>query len=185
MSSLLEWRPARRQDRDALKRIECTTPGRKCKHAGRWEVHHPRKYELEVQSAIRSRINPPCQLPNHCLLGWDGDELAAVAFYEELDGPAQVEVHAVAVGMPYRRKGGGWADEMLKTVLDEITLRAHEHGVDFVAVLAWIDGANRPSQDLFRRAGMRQTGVLAETTLERWSATYLVRGADLPEESGA
>lgn len=133
-----------------------------------------------MQSAIR-QIKPPAQPPDYCLTGWDGETLAAVAFYDELDGPGTIEVRAVAVGREYRHHGGGYADEMLRTVLDEITLRALDHGVDFVTVRAHIDESNRPSQRLFRRVGMQQTGVLSGTELQIWSAVYQVGGAELSE----
>ncbi|QSR27097.1 hypothetical protein CFH99_15835 [Nocardioides aromaticivorans] len=181
MSSLLSWRNAAPGDRQALQSFECTTPGKKIKHAGRWEIQHPRRWELQVQSKIRAHVKPPCRRPNHCLVGWDGDNLAAVVFYEELDGPAQIEVHVVAVSMAYRRRGGGWADELLRMTLDDITATAIEQGVDITSIVAWIDEGNRPSQDLFRRTGFRQVGVLEGSTLQRWALTLQIRGVEIDE----
>ena len=91
-----------------------------------------------MQSRIH-QINPPCQPPNFALVGRDAAGIGAVVFYEEMDGPGQVEIHLAAVAQRFRRRGGGWADEMLSTLLDTLTTRALEQGIDLVDVLTWID----------------------------------------------
>jgi hypothetical protein len=121
-------------------------------------------------------MHPPCQPPNFSLVGRDSDGIGAVVFYEELDGPAQIEVHLVAVATRYRRRGGGWADETMSVLFDTLTDRALELGVHQIAVLTWIDEGNRASQALCRRFGLRQTGV-SDSTLQRWAGTILVGGA--------
>ena len=70
------------------------------------------------------------------LLGYDAQELGAVCFLEELDGPGQVEVSLVGVARRLRSGDGAHADEALEQGLDEITNRAVTADVGDVLVQA-------------------------------------------------
>lgn len=123
-------------------------------------------------------MKPPYPPPMYLLLGRDAEGIGAVVFYEELDGPSQVEVWIGAVALRYRRRGGGWADEMMSMVLDSITSRALETGVDIVEVGTMIDEGNRASQAMCRRFGLRQVAQ-REDGMQRWAAYLMVGGAEL------
>lgn len=181
MSTLLEWGPVRRGDRAALEAFECTEARKTRRHGGRWEPFHTRPWELQVQAMVH-KVNPRCQPPNFCLVGRDSLGLGAVVYFEELDGPAQVEVVFVAVAQRLRRRGGGCADEAMRTLFDVATTRALEQGVDLVEILTWIDEENRPSQSLARRFGMMQARAeCGDPRLQRWTVTLLVGGADVSD----
>lgn len=180
MTGLLTWRPAVRSDRKALNAFQCTERSRSVKLWHGWEKQHQRPWERQVQARIH-QASPPYPPPEFLLVGVDSDGLGGVAFYEELDGPHQIEIHFAAVAMRFRRRGGGWADEMLNAVFDAITTRALETGADLVEISTWIHEANRPSQRMARDVGMRQVAATQlEGHLQRWAVILLVGGAELP-----
>ena len=115
------------------------------------------------------------------MLGWDAEGIGAAVYWEELDGPRQVEVHVGAVANRHRHQGGGVADEMLVTLFDILTERALDHGVDLVLVGTWIHERNRASQTMCRRNGLHQQALANEAGLQRWGADLLVAGAELPD----
>lgn len=132
-----------------------------------------------MQSKIRT-ANPACRPPEYLQLGWDDEGIGAAIFWEELDGPGQVELHVAAVALRYRRRGGGVADEMMTHTLDALTTRALELGVDLVEASTWIDEQNRASQNMCRRFGFRQVAFKDDEGLQRWSGTILIAGTDAP-----
>lgn len=171
-------RDAGPSDRAELCVFECTEPGVKRQGESGWYVDHPRLWELKVQSKIRTlakHVRFPA--PGYVLLGHDPDGLAAVAYYEEQDGPAEVEIHLAAIALRLRRKGGGCADEMVTGLLDRLTARAIEAGVAQVVITTKIDEHNGPSQGLCRRFGLWHTGILPNSTLQQWSG-ILPTGGD-------
>lgn len=180
MNTLLTWNPPLRQDRQELSTFTCTVKAENRRRAGRWEAFHPAPWERLVQGRIRT-CHPPCQPPDFALLGRDKNGIGGFVFWEELDGPALVEIHVAAVALRLRGKGGGWADEMMRTVFDQLTGRALENQVEAVGVATWIHEKNRGSQRLCRRYGMVHTGkcMNGDPTLQRWTTQILVGGADI------
>lgn len=176
MSSLLSWEPAKRDDRLALQRFECTEKAVKRRlhpGSGPYEVVHPAKWELRPQACIRT-AKPPYSPPDHMWVGKDAEgEIGAAFFYFELDGPGIVEIRVVAAATRFRHKGGGCADEMLTTLLDVATERALAAGERIVQLLTYIDEMNQHSQKLFRRFQFRQVAEGPEQ-LQRWSLDLLV-----------
>lgn len=174
--SLLEWRNALRQDREALKGFTCTYEGQKARH-GRppdWILRNAKPYERVVQSLIRARINPPCRRPPcRALLGWEGDDLGAVVHYSELDGAANVMIDAIAVSIHLRSRGGAWAREAMTVALDEITYAAIDEELPAVLVTADIHERNSPSQTLFREERFAVTRTLPDG-YQRWQLTMIV-----------
>lgn len=112
--------------------------------------------------------------PCFMLVGRDRHGIGAVAFWEELDGPAQVEFRVGAVASRYRNRGGGWADEMFTKVLDEVTTKAMEHGVHVVELVTWVHEDNRASQRMCGRFNLRQVQQ-RDDGYQRWGALFVVR----------
>lgn len=150
------------------------------KRGGRWELDHEAPWERYVQSRIRADAKPPAAAPLHLWAGRDPKGFGAVLMYEQLDGPHQVDVHYVAVALRHRGRGGGAADEMMRTLMDNLTQDAMAQGAHAVQALAWIHERNAPSQRLFRRFGFQQVEEGPEG-LQRWGALVLISGADIYE----
>lgn len=181
MTTLLRWSEPQQADRALLPSFTCTNPGRKRRRPnGGWEIDHPRPWELFVQSKIRA-CRPPCQPPHHALVGRDDEGIGGFVYWEELDGPAEVEVRVAAVATRFRGKGGGWADEMMRTLFDTLTLNAITADAQAVRVTTWIHEQNHPSQRLCRNYGFAHMGTFLATDpeLQRWAAEILVAGADV------
>lgn len=136
-------------------------------------------WEFEVQAQLR-HLRPPLKPPRHMLVACDDEHVAAVAVWQELDGPGAVEVEFGAVALQYRGSGGGLAREMLTRTLDVVTSRALEAGVDEVLVGAWIWHENYPSKRLCAGVGFTHTGWGA-VGVEQWSGRIPVAGADVEE----
>lgn len=178
--TLLDWQPVRRGDREALKRFACTEPKELRRVGSHLSKEYARPWEAAVQARIRTASEAP-QPPEYMLLGWDSGGVGAALYYEELDGPALVEVRVAAVANRHRQQGGGVADEMMTKLLDALTERALELGVDIVEVGTWVHEKNRASQALCRRFNLRQTALADDLGLQRWARTVPVAGADIGE----
>ena len=123
----------------------CCT-GEPKRQPGSFKKVHERPWELDVQSAVRSR-RPPYQPPLFMIVGLDGEGIAAAAIYEELDGPAVVQVQFMAVALRCRGRGGGTADEMFGEILRRLEL-----GRTLVADDASMGSTYRASAWLFEPA---------------------------------
>lgn len=114
--------------------------------------------------------------PYRLRVGRDGAGLAAVSYYELLDGPRQVDLLVMALAYRLRRSGLAYADEMFTDTLDAITTEAlhYERGpIDTVTVLGRVNEKNNASKEMCRRAGlayMKPAGPGVET----WAANFLV-----------
>lgn len=132
-------------------------------------------WEYEVQSALRN-MSLPARLPRQAFLLEDLDGIAAVSHWQEVDGPAVVEIREMAIAFRHRRQGGRVADELMAHTLDEITARAIDSQVDEVVVQGMIWHENLPSQRLAAQAGFKVTGAGAPGVQE-WTAVLVVAGA--------
>jgi len=179
VNSLLTWSDGNRDHRSLLKTFTCTEPPVKRRlRKDRYRYDHPRIWEWQVQSKIRS-FEPPYQYPIQMLVGMDGDRLGAVSVFEELDGPGQVELCFMAVAQHLRRKGGGYADEMWTNTWASIEARAIEQGITVVALSGLVHEGNEFSQKFCRRMGMRHTGMLPDSEYQQWSATHILGDIDI------
>ena len=149
----------------------CCT-GEPKRQPGSFKKVHERPWELDVQSAVRSR-RPPYQPPLFMIVGLDGEGIAAAAIYEELDGPAVVQVQFMAVALRCRGRGGGTADEMFGEILRRLEERAMQRRVDQVLVTGSIYGLNVPSQRMAFRAGMRHVDTFS-TGVQEWQMRFEV-----------
>lgn len=141
-------------------------------------MDHPRPWELFVQARIRV-YRPPCQPPDFALVGRDSEGIGAFVAWQEVDGPRAVQILGAAVAQRFRGKGGGWADEMMRTLFDTLTLRALDERIDAVAVTTWVHEFNHPSQRLCRNFGMAHTGacIATDPAMQEWATLLLVGGA--------
>lgn len=175
--TLLRWVVAERDDRDALRDFECTSPqSRRVRRAGRWEDQHPAKYERAAQTLIRTKIKPVGDPYRTVLLGWHGRHLGAVCSYRSIGGSSQYVIEVVAVSTKLQQRGRGWGIEALTTALNFITAEAHAHGYSLVTVMAGIHEKNQRSQRLFEGQGFQPTAVLPDR-YQGWSAEFPVAGA--------
>jgi RimJ/RimL family protein N-acetyltransferase len=95
------------------------------------------------------------------LVGLDSDGIAAVSYFEELDGPGNVSLMYMAVAERLRFKGGGFADEMASVTVDSILARGFEVGVASITLSAHVWEENEASQKMCRRLGLIHTGMFS------------------------
>lgn len=152
----------------------CTVPPTRKSRETNWQMQHPRFWEFEVQQFIRALRPPRPDSPHKLRVGADAEGLAAVSYYEELDGPSDIYLHVGAVATRLRGKGGGYADEMIEDTLDAITAAAFAAGVTEVRVAGRIYESNRPSQEMVRRAGFRHVGNTQAPGVQIWSLDLLL-----------
>jgi RimJ/RimL family protein N-acetyltransferase len=113
------------------------------------------------------------------IVGEDNEGIGAVAVFEELDGPVQVELSYMALAYRLRFKGGGYADEMGEETWQRIEARAIERGLHAVNLLALVDEGNVASQKLCRRLGLVHSGM-RDATLQQWSGIQAI--GELPDD---
>jgi hypothetical protein len=177
---LLEWRPAARTDRSHLERFACTEPARYDRQRRR--PVHPRHWELDLQSEIRT-LSPT---EPGLYLGFDDTGLAAVYLFSPLS-PSQslldvrvgeYKLRAVAVALRHRHQGGNVAwetiTEALATILDDSAVRGYQEA----RVFGEIHQQNVPSQRMCERRGFRRVGPAGVPEHELWSIP--VTGGDPP-----
>lgn len=155
MSSLLDWRYISKQDRAERQRFTCAEPP-KYRYGGGRLRHHPRPWEMDVQSFLRSHVPGPSQV---MLAGRDGYGLAALSAWDESPAGA-VLLQAVAVTSRLRHQGGAWAVEMMEETLGRIEARALARGGESPLVIARIDRRNTPSAALCSEMGWVRLGPM-------------------------
>jgi RimJ/RimL family protein N-acetyltransferase len=110
-------------------------------------------------------------------VGYDEYGLGAALITQDLFGPGQVEAHFGAVATRLRRRGGGYADEMLEVFLADTAARAMQAGLAQFSVTAKVHESNVPSRRLCTRSGLRRTGVVTnEPELQIWAFTVVLNG---------
>jgi hypothetical protein len=147
----LKWRSAVRSDRTALQEFTCTTKAPR-PPGGYRSLPHPRPWELQVQSFIRT-LHPPAGPDQAYLLGEDSSGIGAVCVLADQGTSEIVKIQAIAVSVRHRGQGGAHADAALAAGLDLAGVRARVAGFGQVIVVGWVHPRNQPSQLLCRRAG--------------------------------
>jgi hypothetical protein len=155
---------AERTDRPALQLFTCTEPSKW--DPVRREKIHPRPWELEVQSGIRSQ-KPPISPDQHLLLGEDEDGLGAVCLLAEQDSPEIVKLRAIAIAMRHRNRHEGHADEALNMALQSIADRLSKTAITSGVAVGWIHPKNRASKRMCERGGLQFRRLLSNG-LEEW-----------------
>lgn len=166
--TVLDWRHARRDDRETLKRFTCTHEG--ARHRGiawsDWLLVDAVQYERCVQSRIRD-FKPPTGGPCSMLLGYESSQLAAAAHVTAGAGVNSIDM--LAVSIEAQRQGLG--REALMVALDELSLTAQDAGRDSLNVYVDIHADNYRASNLFAAQGFAQAAQHAERYY-RWMARF-------------
>lgn len=135
-----------KSDTVALQNFICTEPSSALydPHRGK---HHPRQWELEVQSGIRRLKFPP-----HCgevvrIAEAETGDLAGICIATPSENEHISIIQAIAVAVPYRRQGVGRL--LLASMLTELST---------AAILARIHHRNDSSIRLFDEFGFEPAG---------------------------
>jgi GNAT superfamily N-acetyltransferase len=152
----LSWTRPRREDREVIKRFECAAPLDKWRPGSprEWRRRHPAWWEYEVQANVRELPIPP-GVGEVILLGWIGGELVAVSWFEETDGPAQVDLLFMAVDL--KHQGSGISRQMCERTLQEVESLAIAAGVAETLLTGYIHARNERSQAMARSMGFIDT----------------------------
>lgn len=144
----LRWYSAEAEHRQPLDQFICTDPPKRLyeKHRG---PHHPRVWELEVQSHLRG-LRVPVAAGDLLGLGFDDAGLAAAIHCGFDDTGSQIMIWAVACALRCRRNGYGVQAVRLAISTAAATKRAL--GGDF-GMITHIDPRNDASRGLFRSQG--------------------------------
>lgn len=177
MTHAAVWRSAERKDVDALNHFTCTDAQPELRRKD-WRDYTPRWWEYEVQASIRDLRPPFNRHGKQVLLRQDPYGLSAVAFREELDGPAHVEISLI--GVATRCRGQGVSDEAVDEILDRITGVALAAGEPEVLVQAWVWFENRASQTLLARHDFAEPEE-HEAGVGTWSLRLLTSADDAEE----
>jgi hypothetical protein len=109
-------------------------------------------------------------------IGRDEHGIAAVSYYEFLDGPQQVDLLVMAIAYRLRGTGLSYADEMFTDTLDAITTEAIESDrapIDRVFLQGRVHEKNNASKEMCRRAGLAYMEPAGEG-VETWAANFLI-----------
>ncbi len=151
---MLVWRSGTKAHQQALCQFVCTDPPKANydEHRGK---HHPRPWELEVQSHLRGQ-RLPAPPGSAIALGFDQQGLSAVVEYAFSRSEEQFIITALAVAQRCQRRRYG--TEALQYVLQSLRVTRVNEGVD-CGVFARIDPRNDASRSLFDRAGFEYIGL--------------------------
>ena len=154
------WRRLSKADQKTLRDWVCTDPAKATydRHRGK---HHPRPWELHVQSHIRG-LRPKTE-PN-LWGGFEGDTLMAICqlHYDARDEWLKVCV----VSRSITARGLGWGDKTLNHCIQ--LAAAWPDSGRAVDLYAQIHAENTPSQNLFLRHGFEPLNN-AKGDLHTWS----------------
>lgn len=160
LSGELTWRDAEKSDRPALEQFTCTGPAPK--GPNHRPLPHPRPWEQEAQTGIRTR-KPPGATRDIYRVGTTADgTIVAVAVAGTLDEPSYTNTYklmVLAVATSVRGAGGEVADACMRDVLGQIGHRARADGLAAVLVLSQVDPHNEPSRSMCQRHEFTSAGV--------------------------
>jgi hypothetical protein len=150
----LTWRSATEQHRTALSQFVCTDPPKQSydRHRGR---HHPRPYELEVQSHLRG-LKVPVAPGDALLLGFDEDGIAAAAHFGFDDTQTQFMIWAVACA--HRCRGRRHGREAVEVALQALAATKRHYDLD-CGVFTHVDPRNGASRAMVASAGFEYLDV--------------------------
>jgi len=176
------WRLAEGADRPLLQRFECTKPAPKEK--GRRAAPHPKPYEKQVQSAIRTLAVPVRGRDGVCLLGELDGELVAVALWCRMDADYPLfKIRLLAVATSVRGSGGAVARECLDQVLARIVAELAPGEV--ATVYGLVDHRNTPSQLMLtdRDFKLQEGAPVDDPDLAMWALDVQADDEDADDDS--
>jgi RimJ/RimL family protein N-acetyltransferase len=153
VTSLLHWRGFEKaKDRDALRAFVCTDPEKKTWDGRR--RHHPREWELDVQSSVREH-SPNVNNGEVFILGFEDDSsVGAVSAWSRYAGePGRVLLQLIAVSVQRRGCGRAWANEAMAKTLEQVTADAREADAERLLLEARIHRNNRASKRMCEAHG--------------------------------
>lgn len=144
----LTWHSAAAQHGQALQQFVCTDPPRRSYEKNRGP-HHPRPWELQVQSHLRG-LKVPVAQGSALLLGYDQTRLATAIHFGFDDTGTQFMIWAVARGFAFA--GQGYGRRALDRAMASLRSTKTVHGLD-CGVITHIDPRNDASRAMFKSAG--------------------------------
>lgn len=144
----LRWANAEQRHAAQLQQFVCTDPPKRTWDRYRGS-HHPRPWEMEVQSHLRG-LHLPRPKGEMLLLGFDGSGIAAAFHFGQDDQREHFMIWAGACAQ--RCKGQGIGTEGLAIVMDTLMATKKHYALDS-AVFTHIDPRNYVSQQLVEGAG--------------------------------
>lgn len=167
LAESLNWATATKEHKSSINQFICTDPSKLIYEPNRGK-HHPRAWELEVQSVIRNLKLPPGRKDEAVLLGTTKltGEIAAVSYFGFDETGDQMLIWAIATAKEYQ--GSGIGREILgKTLLVLRTFKT-EISLD-CGIFTRIHTQNEPSKRLFGAAGFEFLGKnTTDPNLEDW-----------------
>jgi ribosomal protein S18 acetylase RimI-like enzyme len=168
--TVLDWRHAKREDREALKQFTCTGEGRRERGIAwsDWMLVGVVEYERRVQARIRD-FKPPTGGPCSMLLGEEAGTIAAVV---HITSGAEVNsIDMLGVSSDAQRQGLG--REALNVALDELSLTAQEAGKDHLNVYVDVHADNYRASQLFASQEFARAAQHSEG-YHRWVARIVI-----------
>ena len=150
----VSWTSASEADYAALQRFICTDPATKRYEPHRGK-HHPRMYELEVQSHVRG-LRLPRPSDEMLLLGLEDGEVVAASHLAFDSVQADMRVLAIATSLSHQ--GSGLGGEILDLSMAVMAETRDRHDLDCGA-FAYVHPANMASKRLFSRRGWEPLDV--------------------------
>lgn len=161
----LSWHEAIQADRETLKHFTCADPPQATWDKYRHQKHHPRQWELDVQSYFR-QVKVPVRRPDgleYMYLLKNRDEVLSAAHFGYDTAEEQFIIYAIARSTSLAGSGMGAVTLGMTLAF----LRAVKgHGEFDCAVFARIHPKNEPSKKMFGNAGFEPVGIFEE--LEMW-----------------
>lgn len=144
----IDWQPAHPGHAFVLQQFVCTNPPKRAydKYRG---LHHPKPWELEVQSHLRER-RPPLPTGEALLLGFQDGHLIGASHYGFDTSGEHFIIFALARAEGLQ--GSGIGDELLGQTLTYLRQTRDSEGLT-CDVFTRIHDQNTASQGLFARAG--------------------------------
>jgi hypothetical protein len=148
---VLSWRECTPADRAALRAFQCTAkPKRVSGHP--YRKHHAKRWELDVQSQIRT-LTPTCDGRAAVLLGEDEEGLAAVSVVALQEDASASVIEGIAVAERRRNQDGMCADEAIDAAINWAIGRADVAGLERLIVAALTHPLNSAARSLVQRHG--------------------------------
>lgn len=171
------WRDASREDRPLLQGFTCTAELPRDRN-GR-PLPHPKPWEHDVQSWIRSRT-PPAGPGEALRLETDEESLRAFGALAMVDQEGEmviVKLQAVAISTECRGGGGEVADGAIEEALARAVELTAKAGGTTTLLVAWVDPRNDASKRLMERAGFAIHGLIpGNPPLEQWTLQVVPAG---------
>jgi hypothetical protein len=155
-----------------LEQFTCTTPAPRGRHGRR--LPHPRPWELEVQSMIRTRRDLTYG-GGRILLGiTSARELLAVTAHSPVNNPEaktvpQQLLAVVAISVSARGQGGAVADKAVERTLADIAGLPEVVRAGCAVILAGVHVENAPSEALLIRQGFECRQEADDAGLRPWA----------------